>query len=93
MGPRSHFPGVSWGSVDPDISSVQPGGLAVPSLPVLWDLIWLPTCLGWIFSIWGLLLPLPLAWELHKTETLAVGPSCLVLCSSLPHQCLGANVD
>lgn len=60
----------------------KPGGLAVPSLPVLWDLIWLPTCLGWVFSIWGLLLTLPLAWEFHKAEALAVGPTCLVLCSN-----------
>ena len=45
---------------------------------------WLPTCLSWVFSIWGLLLPLPLAWELQKTGTLAVGPTFSVLCSSPP---------
>lgn len=54
VGPMSCFLGVSWDSVDPETSDVQPGSLAVlSSFPVLWDLTWWPTCLGWAFSIWG----------------------------------------
>ena len=92
VGPRSCFPGVSWGSVDPETSDMQPGSLAVLScLLVLWDLTWLPTCLGWAFSIWGCYCLPHWHGSSRKVGTL-VGPIYPVPHAS-PCQCLDVHVD
>lgn len=50
LGARTVSLGACWYRV---IRSHPPWEPGCPSLPVLWELTWLPTCLGWVFSVRG----------------------------------------
>lgn len=85
MGPRSHFPGVSCGVGSSGDIKCETWGPCCPlsPCPLGPDLAAPLPGLGILYL--GTTVVLPVVSELHKAETLAVGPTCLVFSSRPPH--------